>query len=336
MTDVGVELVEHLFREMQIDEEWAVRRDRGFTWWAGALAQRVWAEPAFDDLGVELSRVHVQTDVLQGVRGDPSQFERLGATTGFATMNGLLLGEGVVRLAASIFVHEGTLEMWKHLLTVAALLQVIEAHMSAGAMAELVGAAPAVSEHPISGLRVIQDDMLNVIRDAFAPLGERPSMFVGGDFESAERAFGRQHSVLTTASSSGLTSELPFGPETALVEMRTDVENPRLGNGLMVLLSLPLSFAAESRFRIALDLNRRELGEMTRTPFLGSWCPHPTQNRTLTHVSFFPNACALPGLPVTLLQYTASRAKWAESVFLSDKQVPARRPKSVIERLFRR
>lgn len=334
--DAGVALVEHLFREMRIDEEWAVRRERGFTWWAGALAQRVWAEPAFEDFGVELSRVHVQTDVLQGVRGEPEELERLGATTGFATMSGPLLGEGVVRSAASVFVHEGTLEMWKHLLTVAALLQVTEAHISVETMAELVGGAPAESAHPASGPRLIPDDMLNVIRDGFAPLGERPSMFIGGDFESAERTFGRQHTVLTTADSTGLTSELPFGSETALVQMLTDTANPRLGNGLMVLLSLPLKFEQSSRSRLALDLNRRELGELTRAPFLGSWCPHPSLDTTLTHVSFFPNACALPGLPVTLLRYTATRAKWAAATLLGDEPARAKRPKSAIERFLRR
>ncbi len=334
--DVGIELVEHLFREMQIDEEWAVRRERGFTWWAGALAQRVWAEPPIEDLGVELCRVHVQTDLVQGVRGEPEELERLGATTGFATMSGPLLGEGVVRSAASVFVHEGTLEMWKHLLTVAALLQVTEAHISAETTAELVGGVPAASAHPTSGPRLVPDDMLNVIRDAFAPLGALPSMFRGGDFESAERTFGRHHTVLTTASDTGLTSELPFGSETALVQMLTDIENPRLGSGLMVLLKLPLSFPPGSRSRLALDLNRRELGEMTRTPFLGSWCPDPTNQSTMTYVSFLPNACALPGLPTTWLQYTASRAKWAESVFLGGKQKPTTRPKSALERLLRR
>jgi hypothetical protein len=39
--DAGKALIEHLYREMRIDDEWAVKEDRGFTWWRGSLAQRV-------------------------------------------------------------------------------------------------------------------------------------------------------------------------------------------------------------------------------------------------------------------------------------------------------
>lgn len=38
--DAGKALIEHMYREMRIDDEWAVKEDRGFTWWGGSLAQR--------------------------------------------------------------------------------------------------------------------------------------------------------------------------------------------------------------------------------------------------------------------------------------------------------
>ena len=31
MTDIGLQLLDSLYQQLQIDDEWAVRRERGFT-----------------------------------------------------------------------------------------------------------------------------------------------------------------------------------------------------------------------------------------------------------------------------------------------------------------
>jgi hypothetical protein len=56
-TDVGLEAIHFLYSLLRIDDEWSVREPRGFTWWAGDYAQRVWAEPCVEDHGVWLSRL---------------------------------------------------------------------------------------------------------------------------------------------------------------------------------------------------------------------------------------------------------------------------------------
>ena len=312
--DAGEELVDHLFKEMQIDEDWAVRRPRGFTWWAGPLAQHVWSEPPVEDFGHEISRVHVQTDLLTGFTPDERSLRALSLTSAYSTMSGYLLGEGVIRSATSVFVHRGTLVMWKHLLTIAALVQVTAAHIDIVSLLSLTGARPAMSGHPQSGERETHDDMLNVIKRVFAPMGAGPSWFIGEEFRAAEKVLGPQVSVLTTASSDGLTSEFPYGNGTALLQMRTDIRNPRLGSGLMLILSLPTSYPPNGLPQVVLDMNRWELTEFSRLPFLGSWSPHASLPGTLAFVMFLPNACAMPGLPSTLLSYFASRAKWALEV----------------------
>ncbi len=335
--DAGGALVEHLFGEMQVDERWAVRRPRGFSWWAGELAQHVWADAPIDDYGHQLSRVHVQTDVLSDLAPGDRALSILGATTGFSTMSGPLVGEGGLRLAASVFVHDGTLRMWKHLLAIAALIQVTEAHITAPFLAESTGAKTAVSPHPWSGIRKEQDDMLNVIHDVFAPMGVGPSLFAGHEFADAEEAMGRHLSLLTSAGDTGLTSEFPFGEGTALLQMLTEPRNPRLGSGLMMILSLPTHYATSDLPRLALQMNQLELSQLTRAPFLGSWCPHATIPNTLCFVSFFPNACSLPGLPTTFLQYSAGRARWMlESVHGETDEASRRQSQPAVMRFLRR
>ena len=49
MSDPGIAVVNHIYTGMKIDPEWSVREERGFTWWGKDFAQRVWAEPAFED-----------------------------------------------------------------------------------------------------------------------------------------------------------------------------------------------------------------------------------------------------------------------------------------------
>ncbi len=117
--------------------------------------------------------------------------------------------------------------------------------------------------------------------------------------------------MLTNANQTGLTSEFSFGSESALLHMLTGQPNPRLGNGLLMVLSLPGNYQDRDLPKLSLDMNARELSEMTRVPFLGSWCPNPGYPQTLSNVSFFPNVCALPGLSSTLLMYYASKVKWA-------------------------
>ena len=38
-------MIERLYQLSLIDAEWRVREPRGFAWWAGPLAQHVWADP---------------------------------------------------------------------------------------------------------------------------------------------------------------------------------------------------------------------------------------------------------------------------------------------------
>lgn len=45
MTDIGLQMLDSLVDQMMIDEEWSVRRERGFTWWSYRLAQHVEVSP---------------------------------------------------------------------------------------------------------------------------------------------------------------------------------------------------------------------------------------------------------------------------------------------------
>lgn len=244
--DAGTRLVNYLYSRMKIDDEWAVRRERGFTWWAGDLAQRVWAEEPVEDNGVEICRVHCQTDYLAGFDGGAEARAAIALLGACSTVSGPVIGEGRVRLCSSIWVHDQTLALWEGFFAGVALVQVAAAHTTAEGFAGLVaGTSPAASEHPMSGRREVEDDMVGFNHYVAVPAGAQPSRFIGDEFESAERQWGRRISVLTSASPTGLTSEFRFRDSTALLEMFGDVSNPTLGNGLFMMLNFPIHFAEE-------------------------------------------------------------------------------------------
>jgi hypothetical protein len=66
-TNVGARVLKDVYQLLMIDAEWSKRRKRGFTWWPGQFARRVWAEPPYEDDGLFLSRIHVPTDLLRDV-----------------------------------------------------------------------------------------------------------------------------------------------------------------------------------------------------------------------------------------------------------------------------
>jgi hypothetical protein len=63
--------------------------------------------------------------------------------------------------------------------------------------------------------------------------------------EDCLRMLQRSQAVLATGDEKGVTAELRFGSRTSLVQLQTDSEHSLLGNGLRVLLSLPLGAAGQ-------------------------------------------------------------------------------------------
>ncbi|MCC7124514.1 MAG: hypothetical protein IT178_06685, partial [Acidobacteria bacterium] len=66
-TDIEAGVLNFIIDRLQIEDEWFEWRGRGFTWWAGRLAQRIMFAPRRDLHGVQASTLHISTDVLSNV-----------------------------------------------------------------------------------------------------------------------------------------------------------------------------------------------------------------------------------------------------------------------------
>jgi hypothetical protein len=321
--DPGLAVVEHLYEQMQIDPEWSVRQDRGFTWWGDQLAQRVWASSSEERFGDSVWRVHIETDLVRDVQADPNPYPALSELNRLASLSACVLDNGKIRRHASVSVTENNLPFSKELAIHAMSLQGADARAVARWLSGHLRAAEDVSHHPSSGPRPTPDAMLGVAllyqRTRENGIWTPPIDFIGVA-NSTNRCW-----VSATAGTHSFTAELPLGsdtqtgagagaePGTALFQTWTDKPNPIFGTGALLVLKLPGNFDA----RAANVLNVAE----TRAPDshqLGGWCHRDDWG--LAFVTFLPALVFERGghyatnLFESLVWHSASRALWAHAL----------------------
>ena len=307
--DRGLAAVRYVYDALRIDPWWSVGEDRGFTWWAGSLAQRVWSEPGLDDRGVLVYRLHAQTDLARGVDAGLTT-KMLNVANMSATTSALVVEPERSRLAyhASVWVHAGTLGWLSRLFATVAMLQAVDAHAKVDSLALLLGGEPHASAHPFSGARGEPDEMLG-LGHLVAFYGKQPSRWSGREqtYARAQLAPGPM-AALTNGDESGISMELPFGGQSCLLQSTTTDAHPAIGSGMLVRLTLPSRAVPSADASTAGHLNRLELRSGARSHFLGSWV---ARDGVLSHVTFLPNLLKLDqGDALNLLRSEHLRARW--------------------------
>ncbi len=309
--DPGLAAVRYLYDNSRVDAQWSVRHDRGYTWWADELEQRVWAEAGLDDDGIEIFRVSARTDLVRGVEGGAAAMRAIDASNGLSAGSALILDEeaGTITSVASMWVHQGSRDWVARTFSVVAAIQVAQASQQAAMLAGMVGGELAVSGHPRGGPRTEPDEMLGLL-DIVRADGQGPSRWAGeGMRMTLEQLRGLPIVTLASGDQAGLAMEVPYRQTTALIRMDTQEPHPVLGNGLVVRLSLP-GHAGPGPAWAAMR-NEQELGTLTRAHFVGSWVGSAG---FATFVCFYPNMLARTGMSeVNVALSMINRARWIAS-----------------------
>jgi hypothetical protein len=327
---LGQDILEHLFKALMIDESWALREPRGFTWWAHRLAQRVWVEPLPEFREPPVVRVQAETALLRHVPDTMANRARLDVMNKVASLNTYRFDPQTGRLAlrCCAYVTTETVPWLKSFLSAAIAIQVADAHIKGQAgLAKLFDADLDISAHLSRGPRHAMDDMLNVIDAMFEPMGRKRSPFTEADFEGLQHVTPNP-SVLTTTGLNGATAEFPFTDEmpavlcvlsskrkrlgTALCQISATC-HPQLGNGAFWKLTLPLDFAEREAIDKAIDLNLAEYDESTWPYFygFGAWCSDP-KLRAVAYVMFMPAAVHKPGILNPFFWSMRARTEWVK------------------------
>lgn len=326
-SDVGLRLISELYQRLFIDDEWSVRRPRGFTWWSYRLAQHVEAGPVFIRGGRPTSQVHIWTEIVNDV--DPLHDPALHVTPANmqATLSALVWDPSRRTLAdhCTYLVDEDTAQLARWILPVAAVLQSTAAHSRAHALAEAVSGKPAESSHPSSGPRPVADELLTAPQAVVAPDPRQRSTFPAALDEDLATALA-EYGVSGCIAGDELTCELPFNGarplllltkdstvETSLLEVFADMDHPQFGAGALMALSLPVSLDPR---RVAVAANRLNLAESGGSAayagaLLGAWCPDPRAADRLAFNTFLPTVLGRPGLIDRLIAFEMIRSRFA-------------------------
>lgn len=322
-----------------------LREGYGFDWWPGDFKVCVRVHGPHPELDFPLYRLSVQTDFLRDVDVTTPQFEKdiselnrlllcytvcvhpaaLGEDRSFREA-GLNLKSAEVWLGSTIYVHDDSKDWLPRLFSGFAILQPIEAQSRADLAAQLLGGKANRSSPSGGAWSTRVDDMLGVDQ-IIAHHGQQPSKWIDTEeFEEIVARWGHGDSGFGTAGKGWLTIETPFGAATAMLKLKADEPHCRLGNGLLMTLTLPGLCEDEVQMaQRAIELNFIEITHWLKSgvPLIGSWSAEewelPAGPRFATAFScFVPNMMYKRGLAENFVLYAMGRAKWYRERYLPD------------------
>lgn len=320
--NAGEQTLDWLYREqLQVDEQWSVRADRGFTWWADQNAQTI--EILGEETGPDGQTGHligVRTDLLRDLELSEAALAELNdGPMRFAALAAPVYDRDArtLSLCSLARVHDANAEWMGPVLGSAAVLQIAEARLLGPALADALGAETAINGHPEGGLRPEPDDMIYAV-NVFVEEGKAPCQWPETEFAEAVNQFMKQPpSIGASSGGTGLAVEFPFGDRSSLCQMTGTQAHPLYGNGLFLLQRFPFAAASPAAgAELALTLNAAEFLQNATGFGFGSYV---YDNGTLCFTAFFPNVLhrqvALPNV------YFACAARaLAMSVWLLDEQ----------------
>ena len=306
--DFVEEVLKFLTARMQIEAEWAVQEQTSFTWWAHTLAQRVWVAPPREFQGVELTTLHIETDLLADVPMSEGTWSRLASVNQYATLSAYVAdtAKGTIRLHSSVSL---TAENWllaRSIALHAMALQMADAYAEAPELATAFGGRVAATPHPRQGLRERPDEMVGIL-EIYQQRGDGESPFTADEIAELVHLEPRPWTMAANELHR-LDADLEFATDLpARLELDASERHASLGSGLQMRLLLPV----EPDEAIAQKLNANECVEPDAHQ-LGAWCVD--RERGLMFTGFVPAAAHAPGLTRALVYHLSAKNEWARAL----------------------
>lgn len=319
--NAGEKILDWLRHEqLRVDDEWSVELPNGFAWWAAKNKQTITivGEKEGPDGGMGYF-VRVETEVFKEVVLEGSRKEALDLLMSTASMSAIVHREdgGRLNLCTVVRIHEGVREWMAPLISIAAMVQILDARRFGDAFADL-GWSPAVSPHPESGLRIEPDELVEGVEGLLASTGKVPSRWEEDELAyTLERFMQQPPCLLANGGGLSLTAEFPYGDFSSLLRVHANQEHPGLGSGLLLTQHFPDKVRKEGEGTFeALDLNHAMYaGAPIDSPLgcgygfgFGSFC---YREGCVCFTSFLPNAAYRSGLLPNAYFASLSRAHFA-------------------------
>ena len=298
MTDPGTTAINYLHNELIAEPEVTVSDSTGFTWWPCDLAQRIWAEPGVQKDGLNVTRIHVQTDYLKNVQDLAAASKHLAQShLGLAGFVRDAADKTRIKLVSSAYVDEQTVTYMPNMLATAAINHVLFVNEYAESDAALMNA-----EADITASATLGDK---------PHLGDNPARALSAIHEnSGAQSLWRGAEMIEACAltliytPAGKCAPIKGDENQFVAHMTcrdriykmgatTAIKHHLLGNGICCYLILQHGGDELENSRTALYLNETELQLSTGVDSFGAW---QTSAGGLFYESFLPNAVYLPGI----------------------------------------
>ena len=323
MADFGQELIEKVHQQLKVDEQWTTRFDRSFSWIGHRLEQTISSPAPIQDGEFTLYKLKAETVVVDSVSASETTVNQILSELNqhsFGNCYSFDKSESRICATTSTWIHKETAGWRSNMFDLYAIGQLCMAEAEADFLAKKCSGLVAIRKHPISGLREIPDDMLNVINDLIIPKGQEPSLYQDAfEFEAVADTAKTTDRVATLGSSAeGIALESSFDNYTAISVLSSTYKHRLLGSGLSIRLQIPTPFTQDDGFQISAMLNRHELnnGHIGGQGHIGAWCVDqgPTGTSAITYKSFLPNLVHLNGLIMDTSMACISRMRWVDQI----------------------
>ena len=307
-----MEFVEDVLRfltaRMQIEAEWAVQERTSFTWWASSLRQRVWVTEPREFQGVQLTTLHVETDLISDVPMDESTWPRLAGVNRFASLSAYVAdpAAGTISLHSSVSLTADNYRLAQTIALHAMALQMADAFAEAAELATAFGGQIASSPHPKQGMRTTPDEMVGIL-ETYQQRGEADSPFTPEELAQLVQVEPRPW-LMAANDVHRIDADLEFaGDLHARLELDTETRHPALGSGLLMRLKLPV----DPDPMVAQRLNAVECLEPDAHQ-LGAWCVDDEHGLMFT--GFIPAAAWVPELSRAMVYHLSAKNEWARAL----------------------
>ena len=307
-----MEFVEDVLRfltaRMQIEAEWAVQERTSFTWWASSLRQRVWVTEPREFQGVQLTTLHVETDLISDVPMDESTWPRLAGVNRFASLSAYVAdpAAGTISLHSSVSLTADNYRLAQTIALHAMALQMADAFAEAAELATAFGGQIASSPHPKQGMRTTPDEMVGIL-ETYQQRGEADSPFTPEELAQLVQVEPRPW-LMAANDVHRIDADLEFaGDVHARLELDTETRHPSLGSGLLMRLKLPV----DPDPMVAQRLNATECLEPDAHQ-LGAWCVDDEHGLMFT--GFIPAAAWVPELSRAMVYHLSAKNEWARAL----------------------
>lgn len=307
----GKSTMDFLLNQMAPEEKWLERFKNGFKWAYSKFGQTVTVqEERHPNYPEDIACIFTITSgLLKGVEDTPENRKILNDYLCYNTSLCVPVytpEEENVYLLIRVAVNESTCKWMGGFLSIAMVIQQHEVLKNAEQLAQLTHSEPLYYVHPVNGMREDVDEVLKVYDDLIIPFGERPCKCTDEEMkEVSDRYMQGFPCVLTNQGNNHITTELPLGEETSLLEFDAKECHVDYGTGLNVIQTFFKPRNEDEGIRLA-NYHNWQLSKALRSYGMGSFV---YRNGLLVYRLFVPNFAYEKGLLLNLFLSSVIKAK---------------------------